>query len=326
MHWTRLEEHDVTRREMGLALLAVALAFLFRWALDPLLQDRAPFLLFTFAVLAASVMGGARVGLFGTALSTLAALWAFVPSTGLLIPTSLERWIETASFIAVAMALSLLAGRLRDARVQAEAGERQLESAFKHQQTVVRELHHRVKNNLQTMTSLLGLRARSRGGDVAAELRDLAGRMRALGLVQARIYDTDNLNDVDFAAALDDMASELVRVHGHGQVSLRRDFDGPLTLDVARAMPLGLLCYEVILNALQHAWPQGQAGELTIVLGTRGPSAEIRIIDDGRGFRQDSVAKGLGLQLARALAGEAQVDVDTRTSIGQGTTVVLRLT
>lgn len=210
-------------------------------------------------------------------------------------------------------------------RTALSARERQLASALEHQQTIVRELHHRVKNNLQTITSLLGMRARSRGGEVAAELKDLAGRMRALGLVQARIYDTDTLHDVDFASALDDMAAELVRIHGNGDIRLARVFDGPLTLDVARAMPLGLLCYEVILNALKHAWPSGQNGRLAVELRTEGPRPEVRIADDGIGFTEGDVTEGLGSQLTRALAREAGVEIDTQTGAGHGTTVILHL-
>ena len=203
--------------------------------------------------------------------------------------------------------------------------ERQLASALEHEKTIVRELHHRVKNNLQTMTSLLGLRARARGGDVAAELEDLAGRMRALGLVQSRIYDTVSLHEVNFAAVLSDMAGELARIHGNGHVGLTLDLDGPLVLDVARAMPLALLCYETILNALEHAWPEGQAGKLAIDLRAKDPTPEVRISDNGVGFLTGDVAKGLGTQLTRALALEAQVEVETHTTLGSGTTVVMRL-
>jgi two-component sensor histidine kinase len=210
-------------------------------------------------------------------------------------------------------------------RTALSARERQLASALEHEKTIVRELHHRVKNNLQTMTSLLGLRARARGGEVAAELEDLAGRMRALGLVQSRIYETVSLHEVDFAGVLSDMAGELARIHGNGHIGLVLDLGGPLPLNVARAMPLGLLCYETMLNALEHAWPEGQAGKLTVELQTRGSAPEVRISDNGVGFVAAGVAKGLGTQLTRALALEAQVEVETHTTLGSGTTVVMRL-
>jgi two-component sensor histidine kinase len=210
-------------------------------------------------------------------------------------------------------------------RIALSAHERQLANALEHEKTVVRELHHRVKNNLQTMISLLGLRARARGGEIAVELKDLAGRMRALALVQSRIYDTESLHEVDFASVLSDLAGELARIHCNAHVRLVLDLDAPLVLNVARAMPLGLLCYETILNAFEHAWPDSGEGKLVIQLRRKAPTAEVRISDDGVGFLTDDISKGLGMQLIRALAMEAQVVVDTHTALGSGTTVVMRL-
>jgi two-component sensor histidine kinase len=80
-----------------------------------------------------------------------------------------------------------------------------------------------------------------------------------------------------------------------------------------------------MLNALEHAWPEGQAGKLTVELQTRGSAPEVRISDNGVGFVAAGVAKGLGTQLTRALALEAQVEVETHTTLGSGTTVVMRL-
>ncbi|TNC48429.1 response regulator [Rubellimicrobium rubrum] len=210
-------------------------------------------------------------------------------------------------------------------RVALSARERQLANALEHEKTIVRELHHRVKNNLQTMISLLGLRARARGGELAAELNDLAGRMRALALVQSRIYDTESLQHVDFAGVLSDMAGELARIHGNGHVELALHLEGPLVLDVAQAMPLGLLCYETILNALEHAWPDRQAGRLVVGLRATVPTAELRISDNGVGFLTGNTPTGLGTQITRALALEAAVQVDIQTTPGSGTTVVMRL-
>ncbi len=203
--------------------------------------------------------------------------------------------------------------------------ERRLRLALERQQTIVRELHHRVKNNLQIITSLLQMKAKARGGEVAAELDELAGRMRALGLVQARIYETEALDSVDFAHALSDIAESLATVHGGGQVGLVCEVDGPLELDVARAVPLGLLCYEVILNAFKHAWPERQPGRLVVELRTGGDAPEIHIRDDGVGFVEAEVAKGLGSRLARALAKEADVEVRTASRPGDGTAITLRL-
>jgi two-component sensor histidine kinase len=203
--------------------------------------------------------------------------------------------------------------------------ERQLAAALGRERTIVRELHHRVRNNLQTITSLLLLRAQDVGGEAAAQLADLAGRMRALGTVQSRIYETDALDRVNFRAVLADLAEGLAAVHGNGEVVLTLDLDGPLELDVARAMPLGLLCYELLLNAFKHAWPPRQRGRLVVGLRTGNPTPEVRIHDDGVGYVEGEVTRGLGTRLTRALAREAGVEVEVSTRPGSGVAVTIRL-
>lgn len=201
--------------------------------------------------------------------------------------------------------------------------EAQLTAMVARKDTIVRELHHRVRNNLQTITGLLQLRARQVDAATRGHLEEMAGRMQALAAVQARIYEAEALDRVDFRTSLSDIAEGLAEVYGH--VGLDRDFDGPLDLEVGRAMPFGLLCYEVILNALKHAWPQAGRGTLTVELRTQGGRPEVRICDDGVGFLDGSVTKGLGTRLTRLLSGEARAEVETRSKPGNGTTVTLRL-
>ena len=210
-------------------------------------------------------------------------------------------------------------------RAALTAREARLAAALAHQRTVVQELHHRVKNNLQTIVSLLQLRAKARGGAVAEELNDLAGRMHALADVQARIYETKALDQVGLTAVLLDMAEKLIAVHAPGEVELVQEGAGPLDLDVARAMPLGLLCYELLLNALKHAWPDGRRGRLVVEVGMKEGKSEIRISDNGVGYASDAAPKGLGSRLMRALAAEARVEVGTVASLDGGTSVTLRL-
>jgi len=210
----------------------------------------------------------------------------------------------------------------RNALSQREA---QLTALIAHKDMIARELHHRVNNNLQMIASLLHLRARQVDEVTRGHLQEMAGRIEALGSVQSRIYDSEALDRVDFRATLSDIAKELSDVFGGDHIGLDRDFDGPLELEVSRAMPLGLLCYEVILNALKHAWPQAQRGKLTIELRTQRAHPEVRICDDGSGFEEGSVTKGLGTRLVRSLATEARAEVITLSKPGDGTSVTLRL-
>jgi len=203
--------------------------------------------------------------------------------------------------------------------------ELQLTQALAHKDTLVRELHHRVKNNLQTITSLLQLRARSSGEPVSTLLDELSGRMRALSVVQLRIYETEKFDRVNFAAVLSDLADGLSTIYANAHVSVVQDFERALELDAARAMPLSLLCYELILNAFKHAWPAGQKGRLVVALRTVEKQTEISVSDDGVGFSGQDVIKGLGTRLVHALASEAGADVVTSSQPGRGCIVTLRL-
>ncbi len=207
--------------------------------------------------------------------------------------------------------------------------EAQLTAMVARKDTIVHELHHRVRNNLQTIIGLLQLRARQVDATTRGHLEEMAGRMQALGAVQSRIYEAEALDRVYFYLALSDIAEGLAKVYGDGQIVLQCDFDGPLELEVGRAMPLGLLCYEMILNAFKHAWPQTEQqaghGTLTVELRTRDGRSEVRVRDDGVGFVEGTVIRGLGTRLVRLLSEEARAEVRTVSRPGEGTAVTLRL-
>ena len=203
--------------------------------------------------------------------------------------------------------------------------EARLASSLERQRVIVRELHHRVKNNLQMVSSLLQFGGLSADEATRQHLEQISGRMHALGAVQARIYDTERLDQVDFRSVLNDIATSLMAMREGCAVTLDTQRLSPLDLEVARAMPLSLLCYEVILNAMKHAWPQGEAGTLTVGIRTEGGKSEVLIADNGAGFDDARSAGGVGIRLIRSLASEAQVTVETTSRPGVGTRVLLKV-
>ena len=195
-------------------------------------------------------------------------------------PRQLPR-LRTSLKIAVEMAKS---------RADLSDREAHLARALAQQQVVVRELHHRVKNNLQTVTSLLHLRGRTVDAATRVHFDEIAGRMEALGAVQARIYQSAEFDRVDFCATLEDIAASLVKVYHGGQVSLITNFKVRFVLEVARAMPLSLICYEVIfpgrvtgperpawlLNVTNDAWFGFSAGPFQHLAAAR-----LRAVEEG---------------------------------------------
>lgn len=204
--------------------------------------------------------------------------------------------------------------------------EAELEAAVAHKELVLRELHHRVKNNLQIVNSILMMRAR-RAADprLASELNEVAGQMAALAGVQARILDSGALDRVDFRAVLNDISRSLGTVHADSHIAVATCFDGELVIEVSRALPLALLVYEILLNACKHAYPEGRRGTIHVHMLAAGERPEIIIADDGVGFEEAHVQAGVGYRLVRGLAAEARVEVVRTSKPGLGTTLAVRL-
>ncbi len=222
--------------------------------------------------------------------------------------------LRTSLQLAVEMARSRSALSEREAQLTAMVAQRDV---------IVRELHHRVKNNLQTMISLLRVRGKQVDEATRQHFDDIAGRISVLGAVQSRIYEVGTLDRVEFRAVLSDLVTTLCSLHGHTKIE--RDFDGPLHLDIGRATPLALVCYELILNAMKHAWPCSDRGILKVGIRTRTVPPEIAFQDDGVGFVDGSTSKGLGTRLIRSLAKEACVSIELHSTPVSGTAVTLKL-
>ncbi len=203
--------------------------------------------------------------------------------------------------------------------------EHELRAALEHRELVLRELHHRVKNNIQIMTSLLWMRARqAQSLEVRAELEEILGRMQVLGQVQARIYETEELDQVNFRAVLEDIASSLVRAHGGDQIELCSDMEATIELPVQRAVPLALVTYELILNALKHGFCGRRRGTLSLASRGTGASRSLSISDDGAGMAEGATP-GMGSRLVEALAREAGAKIERGYREGGGTLVTIEL-
>lgn len=203
--------------------------------------------------------------------------------------------------------------------------EAQLRQALKQKDLLLQELNHRTKNNLLTVMSLMKLRARrSDSPEVKELLAELTGRVQSLAQVQSRILASEDLDQVDFAAYLADIAAALYRMYGNAHIALRVDLSGQLILPVQRAGPLALLVYEVILNSFKHAFPDGQGGEVLVAVAGSDEHPAIVVEDNGIGFERGG-ADGLGMTLIGELSLEAEVEVGWQPRPGGGTRVEIRL-
>ena len=217
--------------------------------------------------------------------AALAPFWSRMLTFGLL------GLLLTAAFVlAVAGAVLLLR---RDERTRA-----QLEVTLEQNKMLLREVHHRVKNNLQVVGSLISLQE----GASRESKDELNRRIRAISDVHELLYISDEFSRVDLAQYLRKAVEGLKQSYG-APVTVQFDLV-TLYATIELAMPLALIVSEVASNALKHAFPGGRAGTLTVTLnGGDGSRAHLSIQDNGVGFDTKTPAKGLGMKL---LAGFCQ--------------------
>lgn len=211
----------------------------------------------------------------------------------------------------------------RRGRLQAE-----LQRALDEREVLLKEVHHRVRNNLQVITSFLNLQLRGLESDAARQaLREAQTRIRTLGLIHGQLYAQDNLAEVDVAAFVPELCAQLASVYGVGEERVRfRVALPPWRLDLGRAVPLALLVTEAVTNALKYAFPGEQSGTVAVDLREdRGGERVLRIADDGVGLPEgtpDGGRRSLGLRLMHALAEQ----LDARLEIVSGSGVEVRIT
>lgn len=208
------------------------------------------------------------------------------------------------------------------------ARENELRDSLAQKEILVREIHHRVKNNLQLVMSLLNLHAR-RIRDPRAEVAfaEARSRINALATLHRRLYESENLQEIDLKWFLDDLCAELRRGGLSRGRNVELNVDAPSEVigpDVA--VPLGLLVTEAITNAYKHAFNERDGGHINVQVTRESPASLLLTIrDDGTGF--DTAAStqdhsGLGRSLIEAFVRQLRGELETRSE--DGTVVQVR--
>ncbi|MDB5445027.1 MAG: sensor histidine kinase [Phenylobacterium sp.] len=187
-----------------------------------------------------------------------------------------------------------------------------LRDSLAQKDALMREIHHRVKNNLQVISSLLNMQQRALSDPAArAAMSDTRQRITALALIYRALYQGPDLKRVDLRPFLEELTAQLVAsemLHGPG---VRTDLSvDALVIDPDRLAPLALFAVEAITNAQKHAFAQ-RGGVLTVNFRVHGDQAELEISDDGKCAEDALVASGVGRTLmtafARQLRGRAEL-------------------
>jgi two-component sensor histidine kinase len=201
--------------------------------------------------------------------------------------------------------------------------EKALHESLNEKDALFREIHHRVKNNLQIISSLLRLQSGKIDNQIAnAVLRDMQSRVRSMALIHDHLYRSDNLAEVDLATYLDQLCHQLLQalVETPGTIRLHLDL-APYRMNMDQAIHCGLLVNELVSNALKHAFPDNRNGEVRVELHPLADNHgwRLRVADNGiglpPGFSIEHLSS-LGLKLVSDLTHQIQGHLQIET--GQG--------
>jgi PAS domain S-box-containing protein len=172
-------------------------------------------------------------------------------------------------------------------------------------ETLLKEVHHRIKNNMQVISSLLSIQASKLGGErQQAVLLECRERIRAMSLIHDRLYTTGNYAEIDFTDFLREMLSLTVSSNKPDGCNVAITLNAePLCVSVDRAVPLSLIASELVLNALKHGLRDRDHGRIVAWLHRQGDRCELFVGDDGPGpAAKGREGRGTGLQLIDSLS------------------------
>jgi len=204
-------------------------------------------------------------------------------------------------------------------RVAAEERDRE---AFR-QEVALKEIHHRVKNNLQVVSSLLFLQSTLVDDKATLDiLRESQGRVKSIALIHEKLYRSNSLGKLAFHDYVRDLIGEITRTYLAGQENIKiHTAIGDMNLSIDTAIPCGLIVNELVSNALKHAFPDGRGGDIWIkVTVSQGGQYQLTIYDNGIGLpaghdwrKSKSLGHRLVADLSRQLDGQATMKTDQGT-------------
>ncbi len=204
-----------------------------------------------------------------------------------------------------------------------------------------REIHHRIKNNLQIISSLLDLQAEKFDNPKVIEaFRESQDRVISMALIHEELHKSEGLDTLNFSPYIEELAENLFQTYrlGNANISLNLDLEENLFLDMDAAIPLGIIINELVSNSLKYAFPDRDKGEIRIKLhreekgecksnGCKSTSFTLTVSDNGVGIPENlDIEKidSLGLQLVTSLVD--QLDGELEMKRNKGTEFIIRFT
>ncbi len=217
-------------------------------------------------------------------------------------------------------------GSIRDISEQ-EKHEAKIRQSLKEKRTLLAEIHHRVKNNLAIISGLMHLQQADADEQVRPILEDMQARIQSIAMIHEKLYQTDSFSEIDMKEYVKEFTQMVESTYGSEQqeVEMKENLES-FTLDITKAVPLGLILNELLNNAYKHGFPDsGSVGELRITMEKQNGTAMMQVADNGTGLPDDfsfENQQSLGISLIKTLTDQ----LDGRVEVVPGANTTFQVT
>jgi PAS domain S-box-containing protein len=196
-----------------------------------------------------------------------------------------------------------------------------ISSQLNEKEFLLREIHHRIKNNLQVIASLLSLQSAQAPIEIRRALQEAQNRILSIALIHEKLYSTENLAAIDFKEYIKDLVKILHSTFAHGTNHIRVSVEcSGIDVDIDKAVPCGLILNELLSNSFKHAFPGNGRGNVKINVSAPNKKVQMVVEDDGVGIKDDidiSNSQGtLGLKLVNLLVNQLHGTIKLDRSTG----------
>lgn len=198
--------------------------------------------------------------------------------------------------------------------------EEKIIASLKEKEVLLQEIHHRVKNNMQIISSLLSLQSNHTGSEEATEvLKESRGRVKSMAMIHEKLYHSPNLSLLNMEEYLNNLVRDILRSYSSVSSNITANIDvEEIYLNIDTALPMGLIVNELVSNSIKHAFPDGN-GNINVKLEYNGELYILTVSDNGIGLLDDVdpfESSSLGLKLVINLSIQLEGDLVLRRDSG----------
>jgi len=213
--------------------------------------------------------------------------------------------------------------------IQRKQAETEIKKALKEKEMLLKEIHHRVKNNLMIISSLLNLQSSYIKDEGARNVfKESQNRAKSMAMIHERLYQSTDLKNIDFGDYIRCLVTDLYHTMVSNPEQVRLDINvEDVKIDINTLVPLGLIVNELVTNSMKYAFPGDASGYVQVELNRKNEKIVLKVSDNGIGFPEDLDYKNtssLGLQLVNSLTSQIDGEIELNTSQGTSFTIIFQ--